>query len=203
MFRHFVVKHYDFELEKEFQDIAKKLFTSPYLVMKEYRPSEHYHFQGITEHSLDRFKEMTQELITQKHRYRKEVPDCRLCVHSGKLVDQTGFQYMVKQSNSLVMATTFTDDEISGLAVKSDEYVKKLKNELNEYVHPLIKEKLKMAFTKEAMKEVIAFTRLQIGEFLFKNGKMIRTSQMKDKAVNCILYHPRTKLQQRNLLYSI
>lgn len=197
------------ELEKEFPAICAKLFDTPFLLVKEYRPNEHYHFQGWTHHSLDRFKELTQEEITQKHRYRKEQPDSRLCVHSGKLVDQTGFQYMVKQEHCLVMATTFTKEELDGLKVKSDEHREKLKNGLKEHLWKKYGRKIRdldtisPLETRDALKKLIDELRAEIAEWSYTNKKDIRTSQMKDRAVNAILHYVRTSTRVRRMLGTI
>lgn len=202
-YRHFVVKYYDNEMEKKFNVICDKLFDGKYLCVKEYKPKEHYHFQGMTSLSDSQFTKIQQEDICQQHRMRQERPNCRLCVNSNKEVNEKGFQYMCKQSNSMVICSTLDPEEIKALGEASDEHVKKLKNELNEYVHPLIKDAVKACSTKDKLKALIIATRIHIGEFAFRNGKNIRTSQMKDRAVNCILYHKHCRSYMRHWLYTI
>lgn len=202
--RHFVVRKYDPVLEERFEDICKMLFNGDYLVVKEYRPKEHYHVQGVSQLTDRAFEKVQQEEISAKHRYRKEQPKSRLCVNSTKEVNERGFQYMVKQEDSMVVCTTLGDDVIARLVEASREHVKQLKNALNEYVHPLIAQQLiRTPAEEEPMRKLLKRTRIEIGEFCFREGKQIKTGQMKDRAVNCLIFHPKTTVAQRHWFYTI
>jgi len=179
------------------------LFDGDYLCVKEYRPKEHYHFQGMTSLKPRAFEKIQQEHLCQLHRMRMEQPKSRIVANSLQEINDKGFQYMCKFSNSKVVCTTMTDEAIAKLHEASEEHVKKLKNELNEDVHPKIKQALLACDTRDKMKELIVTTRIHIGDYNFRNQKKIRSSQMKDAAINCILYHPSTRSHQRCWLYTI
>jgi len=211
MFKHFVVRHYDQDLETLFVEICRQLFQGDYLVVKEYRPKEHYHFQGMTEYSDSMFEKTQQALITKRHRYRKERPGTRLCVNSKKEVNEKGFQYMCKQKDCKILATTLTEDAISKLQEASDLHVENLKNELKEYVYPkidpdwrdLLRGGREGGRQTELLKEMVTKVKSHIVDFMFEQGKQIAFARLKERALNLIMYHPKCDAKVRHLLHSI
>jgi len=211
MFKHFVVRHYDQDLEAKFESICAQLFQGDYLVVKEYRPKEHYHFQGTTIYSDSAFEKMQQELITKEHRFRKERPGARLCVNSKKEVNEKGFQYMCKQKDCMIVATNLTDDVISKLQEASDLHVEALKNELKEYVYPkidadwrdLLRGGREGGRRTELLKEMVTKVKSHIVDFMFEQGKQIAFARLKERALNLIMYHPKCDATVRHLLHSI
>jgi len=210
MFKHFVVRHYDQDLEAKFESICGQLFQGDYLVVKEYRPKEHYHFQGTTIYSDSAFEKMQQELITKQHRFRKERPGARLCVNSKKEVNEKGFQYMCKQKDCMIVATNLTDDVISKLQEASDLHVETLKNELKEYIYPLINNDIRKVLNPREyevhatlLKELVSKVKSHIVDFMFEQGKQIAFARLKERALNLIMYHPKCDVTLRHLLHSI
>lgn len=204
--RHFLVRKYDYGLEERFKDICAMLFSGDYLVVKEYRPKEHYHVQGVSELCDRDFAKIQQEEITRKHRYIQEKKDARLCQNSAKAVNELGFQYMCKQKDSKLICTSLSDDVIADLQAKSDAHVEKLKNELHEYIHPKIDHLMRrLDGDKDALKKVIDNVKMLIIEFHHENKPtvQVRFSQLKDRAMNIVLRHPRCGVIERVHLASI
>jgi len=211
MFKHFVVRHYDNALEAKFQAICGVLFQGDYLVVKEYRPKEHYHFQGMTDLADSTFEKLQQAHITKQHRFRYERPGCRLCVNSKKEVNEKGFQYMCKQKDCMILATNLSDDAISKLQEASDAHVETLKNELKEYVYPLIEPDWRDLLRggreggrhTELLKLMLAKVKSHIVDFMFNQNKMVAFARLKERALNLIMYHPRCDVKVRHLLHTI
>lgn len=207
---HFVCKKYDSDLELQFPDICKEIFSGDYLCVKEYKPSEHYHFQGMSTLSPAQLAEIQQTKITHHHRYRKEFPNCRLVKNSRKDITDKGFQYMCKYENSKVLATTFTEDQIKALRVASDLHVEQLKNGLREHLWDKygrrIRENGRVQDYAELKVGLKALVQEMIGEtcsWSYTNKKDIRQSQLKDRALNAILHYERTTDRQRRTLGTI
>lgn len=139
--KHFVLRYLDETLD--YKKICEEIFDGgQYHCVREYdeHGKEHVHFQGLCSWTDKTLAHKTEGYITQVHRLYREhlaTPQSkkpRLVSHSHKVCNETGYCYMSKDPRRVVIATTFSEEEISAFAERSAEYVTKLKTEFNEYL---------------------------------------------------------------------
>lgn len=191
-FKHFILRVYDSELD--YASIAERLFDGgKWLVVKEDKPHEHVHWQGLTSRCEKTLHNIQQEFITQQHRVYKEKggKGCRLV--SNKQADCTalGFQYMSKQTTRVVLTSSgFTEEDLAALYVSSVEHNAKLKTDYNTTMWKLL-EKDSVPTTKEELKKLIVELKIMTVRWYKKNEKMCPFSRIDDKVKNCILHWPK------------
>jgi len=130
------------------QALAFQIFgTRKHLVVMHQGKKEnpHWHFQGMTSLSPGSLKTVF-TTVSNGHTKRLSNPTSRPLKQAKAKVDETGYQYMLKESPpNVVTSVGFTPDEIDELHEASKAHVKELQNKVFDYLvpkivfHPIIK----------------------------------------------------------------
>lgn len=139
---HFVCKPADSNLDPA--SIAEEAFDTslPYLVVLEKwtkaGAAPHWHFHGTRKKSLEKAKVLKNWLQTKNESHpKKKLPgqeNCRPFASRKKRCDEMGFAYCLKQEDTVVVATNFSDEELDHWRERSIEYVQEKKDEMPSYV---------------------------------------------------------------------
>lgn len=98
----------------------------------------HWHFQGSTTLSPGSLKKLFLK-VSSGHTKRMSNPTCRPLKQTKSVVDEKGYQYMLKESPpNVVTSVGFTPDEIDELHEASVAHVKELQNKVFDYLVPKI-----------------------------------------------------------------
>jgi len=123
------------------QALAFQIFgTRKHLVVMHQGKKEnpHWHFQGMTSLSPGSLKTVF-TTVSNGHTKRLSNPTSRPLKQAKAKVDETGYQYMLKESPpNVVTSVGFTPDKIDELHEASKAHVKDLQNKVFDYLVPKI-----------------------------------------------------------------
>lgn len=129
MYRHFVL---DYDPNFDYESICRQLFYDEWLcVVEKIDINAHCHFQGKTNLAADTFRKHATAL-TQGH-YKRAVEGARPLRHKKSPADATGFQYMMKATDT-VLSTSFDQEKLDELRQASTDHVTDLKERCKRVV---------------------------------------------------------------------
>lgn len=126
----------------DIKDICARTFEqgSKYLVIMERHPAPHWHCQGTPVGGFKREKFIAN--LNKMHSMKRVAPRCRPCGTRTKTADNVGFQYMLKQSDHLIVeANHFTEEELDELEELAINYRAKYKAQMPDYVKKNLKKR--------------------------------------------------------------
>jgi len=102
------------------------------------KENPHWHFQGMTSLSPGSLKTVF-TTVSSGHTKKLSNPTSRPLKQAKAKVDETGYQYMLKESPpNVVTSVGFTPDEIGELHEASKAHVKELQNKVYDFLVPKI-----------------------------------------------------------------
>jgi len=131
----------------------------------------HWHCQGETPLDGKELDSYLKDVCTNHSKYIKN-PKARPCKRAKKDIDESGYQYIMKEGVDSVVhrSDDFTDDVLLELFEQSNEHVDKLKNQLRDYL--IEKEQKFPSPEEEAETKVHTRWRIRAAKFYVKNKKM-------------------------------
>lgn len=163
-----------------------------HLCVREFADHYHLHFHGMTHLSDTALKAIKSKYL---HKHSAYTGDEKLFAAKKGEATENGFNYILKDSRSVILSTTLTPEEIAAYVTKSQDHVIKLKRDTKEFVHKSIDNNWGGSMDEDKFKRLVRQVKKHLIYRKVDVGKSVVISAITSQAYMLILSHPRAKVE--------